>query len=219
MSNVPSWLKNISKMEFYKNAIDLKTVLLNWLLNDMGANNRFSIIKNACSKFSEEDKAAITELITKYEVPEKLSKFPSWFTEHAQNRIFNKCEDIVDDIVRANSFHPLIDKEWERRRVLQGDAISICKSLYQDLQTIPRHFSVNLNWYTDVLDCIDHEIALIEAWRTGDNAIRNKKGLPVKDYDLKKGGQLKAANFCNSNRNGNANYNDASNTNIRVRPR
>lgn len=95
-------------------------------------------------------------------------------------------------------------EELVERRLCQDRAIGQCYRLTQELQYAIETLPVDVNKYLRFADMIQTEINLIKGWRKSDNKFKRA----ISDS---------ASNFANVNNNGNANYNNASNSNG-VRP-
>ena len=101
--------------------------------------------------------------------------------------------------------YPTCMEELIQRRIHQDEAIGQCHRLAQELQYAIETLPVDVNTYLQFGEAIQTEITLIKGWRKADNKF--KIGAT----------STSAANFANVNNNGNANYNNASNSNG-VRP-
>lgn len=90
------------------------------------------------------------------------------------------AKDLVDDVVRADSFYPNTAHGVLWRRHYLTLAIADCHRLVQDAQTLKDiGLSVNLNRMIDLADMIDREIALLKGTRkstrlTGDATIAER---------------------------------------------
>lgn len=138
------------------------------------------------------------KLNTKYEA------FDSWFVAEEKQTVLNCLHKLNEYVYSANSIYPSVYEELVERRVLQDKAIGQCYRLTQELQYAIETLPVDVNKYTRFAEMIQTEVNLLKGWRKSDNKF--KRALPVT-----------AANFANVNNNGNANYNNASNSNG-VRP-
>lgn len=95
-------------------------------------------------------------------------------------------------------------EELIERRLHQDKAIGQCYRLTQELQYAIETLPVDVNKYLRFATMIQTEINLLKGWRKSDNK-------------FKRAFSDSASNFANVNNNGNANYNNASNSNG-VRP-
>lgn len=119
MSSVLKSLRNLSEMEFYKNAIRMRTSLTVWVLKDFGTRRNPRSVNKVIKDISMEDKR---EVIVKI------------------------LQDIIGNITSANSIFPSDDflkEEYGLRRKYQDMAIAECYRLYQELQYIADCFNTD----------------------------------------------------------------------------
>lgn len=139
---------------------------------------------------------------------EKLTKrnaaFAEWFIIDERKVIIDCIRAITEETFVANSIYPTCTEELIERRLHQDRAIGQCYRLTQELQYAIETLPVDVNKYLRFADMIQTEINLLKGWRKADNKFKRA----ISDS---------AANFANVNSNGNANYNNASNSNG-VRP-
>lgn len=134
----------------------------------------------------------------------KNEAFDNWFIEDERKCIVDCLREITKEVFTANSIYPTVMEELVERRLCQDRAIGQCYRLTQELQYAIETLPVDVNKYLRFADMIQTEINLIKGWRKSDNKFKRA----ISDS---------ASNFSNVNNNGNANYNNASNSNG-VRP-
>lgn len=134
----------------------------------------------------------------------KNEAFDNWFIEDERKCIVDCLREITKEVFTANSIYPTVMEELVERRLCQDRAIGQCYRLTQELQYAIGTLPVDVNKYLRFADMIQTEINLIKGWRKSDNKFKRA----ISDS---------ASNFANVNNNGNANYNNASNSNG-VRP-
>lgn len=134
----------------------------------------------------------------------KNEAFDNWFIEDERKRIVDCLREITKEVFMANSIYPTVMEELVERRLCQDRAVGQCYRLTQELQYAIETLPVDVNKYLRFADMIQTEINLIKGWRKSDNKFKRA----ISDS---------ASNFANVNNNGNANYNNASNSNG-VRP-
>lgn len=134
----------------------------------------------------------------------KNEAFDNWFIEDERKCIVDCLREITKEVFTANSIYPTVMEELVERRLCQDRAIGQCYRLTQELQYAIETLPVDVNKYLCFADMIQTEINLIKGWRKSDNKFKRA----ISDS---------ASNFANVNNNGNANYNNASNSNG-VRP-
>lgn len=134
----------------------------------------------------------------------KNEAFDNWFIEDERKCIVDCLREITKEVFMANSIYPTVMEELVERRLCQDRAVRQCYRLTQELQYAIETLPVDVNKYLRFADMIQTEINLIKGWRKSDNKFKRA----ISDS---------ASNFANVNNNGNANYNNASNSNG-VRP-
>ena len=136
---------------------------------------------------------------------ERNLAFAKWFIADERRVVIDCLRTITEETYVANSIYPLYMEELIERRIHQDRAIGQCYRLTQELQYIIETLPVDINKYMRFAEMIQTEIDLLKGWRKSDNKFKNRA---ISDS---------ATNFANVNNNGNANYNNASNSNG-VRP-
>ena len=193
MSSVLKSLQNLSEMEFYKNAIRMRTSLTVWLLKDFGTRRNPRSVNKVIRDISMEDKHVIDEIFAKYgKSPNKefQSEYPSWFVEYEREVIVKILQDIIGNITSANSIFPSDDflkEEYGLRRKYQDMAITECYRLYQELQYIADCFNTDLNRFVPFLEAVEKEIDLLKGWRQSDNKKRKERKKKIEEKKSKKG--------------------------------
>ena len=134
----------------------------------------------------------------------KTNAFEKWFILDQRQAVTDCLRGVGENIFVANSIYPLYPEELIERRIHQDRAIGQCNRLLQELQYAIETLPVDINVYLRFAESIEKEINLIKGWRKADNKFQRA----FSDS---------ATNFANVNNNGNANYNNASNSNG-VRP-
>ena len=197
-----------SQFEVFHHLYQMRKEVTNLLLYDFGydlerANKR---VQKQIGKPVEEMN---TEEHKRYE--KRFAKnlaFDKWFVENERTMVLNILRDITNEVFVANSTYPQYPDELVERRIHQDRAIGLCFALAQELQYAVETLPVDLNKLARFTDMIKTEINLIKGWRKSDNKF--KRAFSDKSC-------VSGANFANVNNNGNANYNNASNSNG-VRP-
>ena len=115
-------LRNLSEMEFYKNAIKMRVNLTNWLLRDFGTKRNPRSVTKVIKNIDEEDQNTIDEIFAKYGKSPKYefqSEYPEWFVEYERKVIVELLQELVENITSANSIYPSKDflhEEYAERR-------------------------------------------------------------------------------------------------------
>jgi len=149
--------RNLSRLEFYSVARQLREDLTRFLIRDFG-------IRNKIYKEVLEDN---TELTT-------IEGYPEWIVDYLRKSIIVTVNQLMDNIVAANSIYPINMREVEERRILQDRAIMNCEQLLQKLTYCADVLPVSLLKFEPYAVTIDKEIALLKGWRKSTNAISAK---------------------------------------------
>ena len=194
-----------SQFEVFHHLTKMRHEVTDLLLRDFGY-DADKAKKNISRMFSgrpyeelnEEEKARYEKIAKRNEA------FAEWFITDERNTVVNCIRSITEETYVANSIYPTCIEELTERRLHQDRAIGQCYRLTQELQYAIETLPVDVNKYLRFADMIQTEINLLKGWRKSDNKFHRA----ISDT---------AANFANVNNNGNANYNNASNSNG-VRP-
>ena len=173
-------LRNLSEMEFYKNAIRMRVDLTNWLLRDFGVKRNPRSVNQVIKTIDETDQKTIDEIFAKYgKFPnhEFESEYPEWFVDFEREVIIKILQELIENITSANSIYPskeFLHEEYGKRREFQNKAICNCYTLYQELQYITACFKTDVNKFVPFLESIEREVDLLKGWRQSDNSRRKK---------------------------------------------
>lgn len=170
-------LRNLSSMEYYKNAIQIRKNISTWLLKDFGVKRNPRSVTQVIKNIESDDQAVIDEIFSKYgKHPQEQfeSIYPEWFVEHERTIIIKLLQTMIENITRANSIYAVHECEFDLRRVYQDKAIGTCYVLYQELQYIVSMFNTDLNKFVRILDSIETEVDLLKGWRQSDNRKRKQ---------------------------------------------
>jgi len=194
-----------SQFEVFHHLYQLRREMTDLLLRDFGYSTEKSekwmekkFGSKACEDLVDNEKE-------QYEKQKKRREsFEEWFIIDQRRVIIDCLRSIQENVFVANSIYPMYREELIERRLHQDRAIGQCYRLTQELQYAIETLPVDVNTYTRFGESIQKEINLIKGWRKSDNKFKGA----ISDS---------ASNFANVNNNGNANYNNASNSNG-VRP-
>lgn len=170
-------LRNLSSMQFYKNAIKLRKELTNWMIRDFGTTKNKKHIAQVVKDIDIEDEKKIAEILEKYGKGTKFqSEYPQWFISHEREVMIRLLQELVENITRANSIYVSVGNitEYELRRAYQDKAIGCCYVIYQELQYITSAFGTDLNYLIPILESIEKEVDLLKGWRQSDNKLKGK---------------------------------------------
>lgn len=194
-----------SQFEVFHHLYKTRKEITDLLLRDFGydlerADKRVAKMfgNKSYEELSPEEKVRYDKLKAKNEA------FDTWFIEDERKCVVDCLREITKEVFMANSIYPTVMEELVERRLCQDRAVGQCYRLTQELQYAIETLPVDVNKYLRFADMIQTEINLIKGWRKSDNKFKRA----ISDS---------ASNFANVNNNGNANYNNASNSNG-VRP-
>lgn len=140
---------------------------------------------------------------------EKNTAFAEWFIADERKVIVDCLRNITEEVYVANSIYPTYREELIERRVHQDRAVGQCYRLTQELQYAIETLPVDVNKYLRFAEMIQTEIN--PSLKVGESLTTSSSRLSKRVISDS------ASNFANVNNNGNANYNNASNSNG-VRP-
>lgn len=197
--------RKASQFEVFHHFYKMRKEVTDLLLRDFGydynrAENKVAKMFGGRSytELTPEEKSRYDRLM------EKNRAFDEWFIEDERKVIVDCLRSIGENVFLANSIYPAYMEELIERRLCQDKAIGLCYRLTQELQYAIETLPVDVNKYLHFAEMIQTEINLLKGWRKSDNKFKRA----ISDS---------ASNFANVNNNGNANYNNASNSNG-VRP-
>jgi len=194
-----------SQFEVFHHLTKLRREITDLLLRDFGYSfekaekrleKRFS--NRPYADLTDQEKAVYDRLKARW------TAFDEWFIKDERKVIIDCLREITKEVYIANSIYPTCREELIERRIHQDNAVGQCYRLTQELQYAIETLPVDVNTYLRFGESIQAEVNLIKGWRKSDNKFKGA----ISDS---------AANFANVNNNGNANYNNASNSNG-VRP-
>lgn len=194
-----------SQFEVFHHLYKLRREITDLLLRDFGYSfdKADKYLERMFGGRSYEDLDAIEKL--RYEkIKKRNDAFNEWFIADQRQVIIDCLRSIQENVFVANSIYPMYMQELVERRIHQDRAIGQCYRLTQELQYAIETLPVDVNTYLRFGEAIQTEINLLKGWRKSDNKF---KGVISES----------GTNFANVNNNGNANYNNASNSNG-VRP-
>ena len=167
-------LRNLSEMEFYKNAIGIRRDVTLWMLKEFGLKRNPKSVTRVVKGISEKDADTINSIYENYGYnPNKAyeTEYPQWSVDFEKEVLMKIMQEMVQNITQANSIYPTAKTpyEWDLRREYQDKAIGNCYSLTQEIQYITTIFASDLNKLPKLLDEIEREVELLKGWRRSDN--------------------------------------------------
>ena len=166
--------RNISKMEFYHNAIKLRLMITEFLLKDFGIKSRRRNLEFAKDVYDieDEDVEEIENILSAYDLKNSfIDNFPSWLIDKERDYFMDLLRSLMKNICSANTIHIRNKEEYYMRINYQTQAICDCENLLQEMQYIIYVTHPNVEKYMPYVDIIEKEIALLKGWRKSDNKI------------------------------------------------
>lgn len=173
--SVPQGKRGVSKLEFLNKAYYLNDRLTQLLLHDFGVKPLARDLRSFTyrAKMTEEDAKAYTELCKRYNIDVEAS-YPLWLLTRYRDRILDIMDELIANIVQANSIYPAGDY-FEHlfivKRDYQQKAIANCYNLLQCMQTAGRNLPVDYNRFMPFVDIINEELQLLKAWKKSGNKL------------------------------------------------
>ena len=172
--------RSLSELEFYRNAIQLYEDITGLLLRNFGVKDKRRPV------ISTDDKKMILEAypfmervfkrLEKYEAATVIDEYPFWLVEHFREQVLEQLDQLLNNIIDANSIYPINLHELEVRRDYQTAAIGNCEKLIQVFQRIMVALPVDVNKLLPFVDKLDREVALLKGWRKANSKIRKRLG-------------------------------------------
>ncbi len=173
--SVVSNLRDLSKMEFYKNALRVRHDITLWLMRDFGEKKNPKDLKHTLKDATEAEEKVINEMFEAHNQSTKkefVAEYPAWFMEDEKERLMEMMWRMIGSIIAANSIYPEHIAEADLRRCKQDEAITAVQQLYSELDYISRIVPQNINYFEPLLNALDKEEHLLKGWRQSDNRRR-----------------------------------------------
>ena len=184
--------RDLSDMEFYKNAIRMNQELTTWMMRNFGTRRSPRSVNQVIKNIDEDDQKIIDDIFAKYgQSPnhEFVSEFPKWYVDRKRKRLLDLCDELIENITNANSIYPteeFLHEEYAMRREFQTMAICNCKDIEQILQGIRADFCIDINKIEKFLDMSKREVDLLKGWRQSDNKSRKNAEQKIESEKKKK---------------------------------
>lgn len=174
-----------STLQFYETARTLRRRISTDLLQRLCNNNLYK------EDYTTDQN---TQIATK-------ETYPDFMIDFIRRDILETMRDLMKCISLANEIYPVTIAELDKRRILQDYAIGYTRMLQNELEYCVDIFPKQLHCMLQYADEIDHLIKILRRWKKANNKI------------LERIRAQSTTDFCYCNNNGNANYNNATNTN------
>lgn len=167
--------RDLSKMEFYKNGLELRKLVLEWLLTDFAMKPYKKDIKVLERNLPQEDIDTMNEIIERNDI--NHDKFvrktaPQWFTDEEKQYLSKLTREMMANIVKANSIyvgHNMNPHDYELRRTYQTKAIADVQAILEEIHEICDIYPHDMNKMIRMLECADKEFDLLKGWRKSEN--------------------------------------------------
>ncbi len=160
--------RNLSELEFYKNAITLRRDMTFLLLRDLGVKSTVRNMRVNTKKMDAEDAAVFTDLLEKYRL-KIAGDYPDWLIDKLRSSMWDILRDLMINITKAYTIWATCKVEAEERRIAQDRAIACCENLLKELELAVEVLPVDAEKYMRYVKIIEREIALLKGWRKADN--------------------------------------------------
>lgn len=139
--------RSLSDLEFFHNAIKLRTTMTDLLLRDFGikAKNKNAQVYPKKFKMDKEDGERFMELCEKYQITSIIESYPDWLINEMRTSILENLRQLLANITSANSIYPVCIDEWTERRLRQDRAIGNCETLLQEMAYVIAVMPVDTN--------------------------------------------------------------------------
>lgn len=169
--------RNLSSLEYYRNAVRIRKELENYLMHDFFRKVLHSHLISVENEFPPLDKKYISDLYNKY-YDKRIFEIetPKDYIDYERSYLINICRDMCQSIVTANSIY--ISKTAESanlttRKSYQQRALSDCYRLLEELYEMQEMYPTDLNDLTKIISLLDDEYDLLTGWIKSD---KNKLG-------------------------------------------
>lgn len=200
-----------SRLEVIHNYYKLRERMTFVLFNDFGYSRKKAAARISHKYFLNQPREDLAEAekIVYDDMLDHSDRIFKEFVERERAYLTKLMQELGTHLASANGIYMTIPEEAIERRLEQDKAIAACYSIVAEFNCVLRTLPVSASKYAEASKLIRREIGLIKGWRQSDN--KRRKQL------LDSASSISAANFANVDNNGNANCNNASNSNG-VRP-
>jgi len=109
--------------------------------------------------------------LTKYIMKEKF--LPKKWRYIVGQNIISKVDELMDNIIAANSIYPTTEKELETRKGFQTMAIGNCYQLQNKILRIEKCIdSVKINDLSIIIELLNKETTTLKSWKKSSKLIK-----------------------------------------------
>jgi len=175
--SIPKSHRHQSKLEYFHNAMKLKKEMTLLLLRDFGVKSKsynVSLLEKSY-KMEEDDKESFSNLLEKYGIVSNITlDFPEWYLSKVRDNIYDILNRMINNIIKAESIHPINIAECNEKRLCQDRAISYCFVLLNEFQSLLEILPINATKLRPYIEMINKEITLLRSWRKDTNYIKKQ---------------------------------------------
>lgn len=171
-------MRELSRMEFYKNAILIRHEITDYIERNFGHKYKKKQVETVIKGINQEDYETIQSIIDKYDVNNNkifVYTTPLWFINRERGYLLDVMKDMVHNIISANTIWVHGDLQYQKRKMYQDEAIACCFKLYTELQYISDEIPINLNQLDRIFELLEKEIDLLKGWRSVTKKPKDKK--------------------------------------------
>ena len=163
---------------FYK----LRKDVTELIMNDFGYSHDKAQKKIEKYRKAHEKDANVDEIVEKLQ--KKMDSFERWYIDEEAREILNLLREIEREFTVGNSIYPSDSpariEEFIVRRHHINNAIGLCYTLKQEINSVIRTLPVDINKFERFAVSIDEQVRLYKGVRQADNRLikpkRDKKG-------------------------------------------
>ena len=170
-----------SRLEVYVQAIKLRKSITYWLMRDMGVRTKTRSLEMTSANMSDEDKSVMLAIAAKYDLTKFPSHYPRWVVLKLRDEVWQILSSLCHNITAAASIYPTIPEEILQRRIFMDKAVGNAEQLLKEMEFAMEILPVDADKLIPYVSSIEHEIALIKAWRKSDNKRMRKLGVGPPD--------------------------------------
>lgn len=187
-----------SKLDALNLAYDLRRDVTRELMGSFAISERKLQAKINAMGGSNDLRKVITEI--------ELDR-DNWFIRQERNEMLRLCRAVPQYIRMAQSIYPMYPNEWTKRRELLDLALANCNAIQDELNYVAITLPTDKNRYMQIVLGYNKLYNYIKNLRQSDNRL-----IPKMKENYHRAFSVSSL-FANVNGNGNANCDDASNSN------
>lgn len=168
--------RNLSSMEFYHVALDLRKYLTMFLLRDFGLKDNIhdKTYFVPVAKLDQLERKQLSELLHKCDHATVVTSMPYWIIRQEQEFFSNKCRDLISAVSSANNIYMQTLADADQRRCFQNEAICVVENIVQELQYLVTVFDAKCTKSLEMyIEMAQRELSLLKGWRKSDNKRRH----------------------------------------------